>query len=420
MDLVEVGLIYGQPVGGCIGEDYRRSECAGFFGRHHGVGHDNHYIANLNLAGGGPVEANDAGIARTGNSVCVEALAVVVVDNEDAFAGKDAGCVHQILIDGDTADVVEAGLGHMYPVNLGFQDLELHGSVVFNGERSVGDIVDQAHIADINGDAAYGIVGVVPVGYGLHGVSVDDREVFYLHLGYLVDLADNSLDRLAYRCLVAYIDAVGEHTVDRGRQISLRGRQAHVAAREGQAVVGTLYRAGHDFNIVETFQFCHASDHGNLLEVFLTEVSAGGVCPAEELAYDLRHAVEVTGTAGAFHHLGYGTKVKHSCVGLGVDLFYRRNEGIVNTGGLKQSTVGFFGAGIGLQVVGVVKLRGVYEDAYHYYIVFLAGSVDKRHVSGMKCAHSGHQADGLAGLTCCVCELIELAHFTNYFQTLLK
>ena len=95
----------------------------------------------------------------------------------------------------------------------------------------------------------------------------------------------------------------------------------------------------------------------------------------------------------ALHHLVHLPEVEYPGVGFGVDLFDRRHEHEVRSGLREQPLVGLRRAGVVLQVVLVVELRGVHEDAHHDGPVLPPGAFDERAVSRVQGAHRRHEAD---------------------------
>ena len=90
----------------------------GFLGIHHGISYDDDDVAGLYLAGSCSVEAYRARASFSLDDIGRESFAVVVVDDVYPFAFDDVGCVEQVGINGDAADVVEVGLCYGYTVNL--------------------------------------------------------------------------------------------------------------------------------------------------------------------------------------------------------------------------------------------------------------------------------------------------------------
>lgn len=105
------GTSVNQAIGVRVGEHHAGLEGCRFLGIDDAVGHNYHDVALLHLAGCGTVEANHARTALTGYCVGVEALAVVVVDDIHALAFHYSGGIHQILVNGDAANVVQIGTG---------------------------------------------------------------------------------------------------------------------------------------------------------------------------------------------------------------------------------------------------------------------------------------------------------------------
>ena len=62
-----------------------------------------------------------------GDDVRLEPRAVVDVDDGHLLAGQQIGRLHEVLVDGDGAHVVEIGLGDRGPVNLRLQHGAEHG-----------------------------------------------------------------------------------------------------------------------------------------------------------------------------------------------------------------------------------------------------------------------------------------------------
>ena len=78
------------------------------------------------LARGSSVEAYLAAAGSAGYGICVEALAVVVVDDIYAFAGEDTGCLKQEAVNGDAADIIQIGLRDGDAMDFGFEHLHLY------------------------------------------------------------------------------------------------------------------------------------------------------------------------------------------------------------------------------------------------------------------------------------------------------
>ncbi len=97
-----------------------------FFKIQPGVTNNDEDIPYLYPAGGGTVEANHARASFTFDDVGFEAFTIVVVDDLHAFALNEVGCVQQVFINGDAADVVQVGLRDLNPVNFGFESLDQH------------------------------------------------------------------------------------------------------------------------------------------------------------------------------------------------------------------------------------------------------------------------------------------------------
>lgn len=109
-----------------VGEYHAGFEVFGLLFRHAAVGYDDHDIADLGFAGCRAVEAHDARAAFAPDGVGHESLTIVIVYNMYLFVFDDSHRIHQILVDGDAADVIEFGLRHLHPVDLGLHQGNLH------------------------------------------------------------------------------------------------------------------------------------------------------------------------------------------------------------------------------------------------------------------------------------------------------
>ena len=264
------------------------------------------------------------------------------------------------------------------------------------------DDIDEADTVEPDGDASDDAFGIVPVVDGLEGDVVDDFEIFgfeaeaFLHGVHLMEGAEgvhhpqlDAFDIFIFR----HLDCLAEGCVDGGGYGTGFRAEAHVAAAEGEAVVGADDGAGDQLDGV-FYLFEKVADDGYLLEVFLAEVGAVGLCKVEEAAHYDGDAGEMAGAAGAFHHLLEGSEVVDGVDGFGVHLFDGRHEGDVGSGGRELFEVGIDGAGVFGKVFVVVELYGVDEDADDDEVVLLAGFGHKREVSVVERPHGGDEADG--------------------------
>ncbi len=197
---------------------------------------------------------------------------------------------------------------------------------------------------------------------------------------------------------------------------AVRGVEQQVARREGQAVLATDDGTLDDFERQPQLTH-HRLDDGDLLEILLAEVGAGRPHDVEQAADHLRHAVEVARTRGALHHLVHRTEVELPRIGLGIDLLHRRHQHVVGTGLLQQPGVGLGCAGIAHQVVLVVELRRVHEDAHHDRGVLRAGPLHQRAVSCVQGAHRRHEPDArrIAPVECAP-QLFDRMEYFHCFQ----
>ena len=195
---------------------------------------------------------------------------------------------------------------------------------------------------------------------------------------------------LAFR----HLDSLLQRGVDVGGHGASLGAEAHIAAAEGEAVVGTHNGAGNQFDgVFDLLQ--EVADDGNLLEVLFAEIGAVGLRQVEEAAHHHCHAREMARAAGSFHHLLDGAEVIDRIDGFGIHLLDGGDEGDVGFCGCELLAVGLHRAGVFGEVFLVIELYGVDKDADDHEVVFLAGTGDQGEVPLVERAHSGYEADGL-------------------------
>ena len=92
-------------------------ERTGLLGRHLGICHDDDLVAHLEQTGCRTIQADTARMGRTCNHIGLDARTIVVVHHVYVLACHQTAGLHQRLVDGDTAHVVQIGLsdaGTMY------------------------------------------------------------------------------------------------------------------------------------------------------------------------------------------------------------------------------------------------------------------------------------------------------------------
>lgn len=107
----------GEQVGLLVRENQGRLKAFGFFEFEHGVTNNDDDVVDGNFSRGWPIEADHACLALAFDDVGFKTLAVIDIDNLNALTFDEVGGIHEVFIDGDTADVVEVGLRYAYPMN---------------------------------------------------------------------------------------------------------------------------------------------------------------------------------------------------------------------------------------------------------------------------------------------------------------
>ena len=92
-------------------ENHTWLECFCLLKVHESIGNDDADIAHLHLACGGTIETYATAASLTFYNIGFESLTVVVINNLHLLAGDHVGSIEQVLVDGDTAHIVEVGLG---------------------------------------------------------------------------------------------------------------------------------------------------------------------------------------------------------------------------------------------------------------------------------------------------------------------
>ena len=114
-----------------IGKYDGRFERFGFLKVHLSIRHDDDHITDLNQTGCCTIETDASASSFTFYYIGDKASAVVVVYDVYLFTGYQVGCIHQILIDGDAAHVIEISLCNTGAMNFGFQYFYIHVNSMF-------------------------------------------------------------------------------------------------------------------------------------------------------------------------------------------------------------------------------------------------------------------------------------------------
>ena len=111
-----------------INEHYMRSVrwVGELFRGHLAVVHDDYLVAYGYQVCGGTVQADYATAWLAGDNVGFQAVAVVAVGNGNQLVFLDAGCFHQLRVDGDGADVIKFRLGNGCTMNFALKHIQQH------------------------------------------------------------------------------------------------------------------------------------------------------------------------------------------------------------------------------------------------------------------------------------------------------
>lgn len=93
------------------------------------------------------------------------------------------------------------------------------------------------------------------------------------------------------------------------------------------------------------------------------------------------------------HHPVQPAEIEHPRVRLRINLFDRRREDEIHARRFQQFQVGLLRAGIIFEILRVIELRGIDEDAHHRRVARAAALSHQRQVPCMQSAHRGHEPD---------------------------
>jgi hypothetical protein len=134
----------------------------------------------------------------------------------------------------------------------------------------------------------------------------------------------------------------------------------------------------------------HARDDHHLLGVLLPEEGHVGADDVEQLAHDGAHACEVARPAlGALQHRREPADGDLRREPRGVDLAHGRGEEHVHAEPLGDRRVGGLRARVGVEVRGLVELRGVDEEGHHDEVAALPRGAHERLMTRVEGAHRG-------------------------------
>lgn len=175
-----------------------------------------------------------------------------------------------------------------------------------------------------------------------------------------------------------------------GRPLTFLGRQPRVSRTEGKAVV--IAHGRHSDHVAREIQVSvQAPDDGQLLEIFLAEVRARGSHDREELGHHGGYAGEMSGADRAFPTLGQSRHAHGGRESLRVQDLLGRREDDRNPGVRSQSQIPFEGARIGLQILRLIELQRIDEDAGDRHIVFGCRAADQFQMSVVERPHGRDQ-----------------------------
>lgn len=92
-----------------------------------GVTENDDLVADADLVSGGAVGADGAAPARSFDDISDEPFAVGYIDHMHLLVLDQPGEVHEILVDGERAHVLDVGLGNPGGMDLGSEEYSQHG-----------------------------------------------------------------------------------------------------------------------------------------------------------------------------------------------------------------------------------------------------------------------------------------------------
>ena len=182
-----------------------------------------------------------------------------------------------------------------------------------------------------------------------------------------------------------------------GGQGPLGGSQVAVARGERQPVLGP--HSGHaDYLDRHGHVGHHLANERQLLVILLAEAGHVGLHQVEQLGDDSADTTEVARAQRPFQQAGETRYLDEGLAGkpLGIHQLRGRGEHQIHAGGLQGGAVLLQGTGIVGEILGLVELQGVHEDADHHLVAAAAGLIDQGEMALVQIAHGGHECDGAA------------------------
>ena len=96
---------------------------------------DGQPVARLAKVRCGTVEDDVAGAAFAGDCVGLEPVAVGQVAADNALVRKQTHLVHQVMVDGEAALVLDVAISHQCPVYFSLEQMNLHLSLTWHASR---------------------------------------------------------------------------------------------------------------------------------------------------------------------------------------------------------------------------------------------------------------------------------------------
>lgn len=93
---------------------------------HQGIGNDNDGIPHHHLPGCGAVQTNATTAPFAFNNIGLEPLSVIIIDDLHLLSRDHVRGIHQVLVDGNAAHIVQVGFRHLHAMELRLQNFDHH------------------------------------------------------------------------------------------------------------------------------------------------------------------------------------------------------------------------------------------------------------------------------------------------------
>ena len=126
-------------------------------------------------------------------------------------------------------------------------------------------------------------------------------------------------------------------------------------------------------------------------------IGAVGANKIQKLEHDGHYTRKKTGPVRSFHQPRYTGLFYSKAVAVRIEFRHAWREDIVRAEAFEKGQIVLQCARISIEILRVVELRGIHEDAGHDDFILAAATLDQRGMPPMERTHSGNEADAAPG-----------------------